>query len=185
MIGQIFDPAKPVFVVGGGASLRDFDWTLLEGRQVLAVNTAFRKLPNATAMFFADRNFYGQWKDLHPRQDFWRFGGEIFTSLEDFSDHPRIKTLVLGVTGNSGVQAIDAAQTLGAEKIVLLGFDGKPGHWHDGTSEAHRFAPPEAAVYERYNAEFKQLSGDIVNATPGSAIDAFPLEPLSTYIKGA
>lgn len=51
--------------------------------------------------------------------------------------------------GTSGMQAIGLAFALGARSIVLLGFDGTPGHWADGTPYAHPTSPPGPELLAR------------------------------------
>lgn len=86
------------------------------------------------------------------------------------------------ITGrNSGFVALNMAVLAGAKRILLLGFDGKPGendrgHWHGGHP---RPTPP--AAYPLYRqamsaAENPLLEAgiEVINCSPGSAIDSFP-----------
>lgn len=82
---------------------------------------------------------------------------------------------------NSGFQALNLAVLAGANRILLLGFDGKPGendrgHWHGGHP---RPTPREA--YPLYRQAMSaaenpllELGVEVVNCCPGSAIDSFP-----------
>lgn len=87
------------------------------------------------------------------------------------------------VTGrNSGFQALNLAVLAGAKRVILVGFDGKPGvdgrdHFHGG----HPRPTPEAA-YPLYrsamvaaSAALRNAGVEVLNASPGSAIDCFPL----------
>lgn len=84
------------------------------------------------------------------------------------------------VTGrNSGFQALNLAVLAGATTILLLGFDGKPAddgrtHWSGG----HRRPTPDGAYAEYRMAmnaapAIKAAGVRVINASPGSAIDAF------------
>lgn len=88
---------------------------------------------------------------------------------------------------NSGASAINLAWHLGAKRVVLYGFDmhdGEKGegHWHND----HQVKQPNP--YYRFLKCFPFIAKDaevlgmeIVNATPGSAIDVFPImDPMET-----
>lgn len=49
---------KTLFIVGGGPSLMNFDWSLLDGKNVLVVNRAIEKVPNALALVWNDVKFH-------------------------------------------------------------------------------------------------------------------------------
>lgn len=88
---------------------------------------------------------------------------------------------------SSGGSAINFAYHLGASKIVLLGYDmhkvdGKT-NWHDD-HPSHNKDP-----YWRFLRPFPFIAKDaeslnltIINATPGSAIDCFPIMTLENYL---
>ncbi len=142
---------RRAFIVGGGPSLKGFDWDLLSGELVIAVNRAYEQLPHAPMMFSMDNRFY-EWEKDKPAfknyggfkvwldQDDWQYGDDVLTvgsmgkvrgergwsdSLDDG----------LGHGASSGYAAANLAHVLGADPIYLLGFDlqdGPPTNWHDG-----------------------------------------------------
>ena len=81
---------------------------------------------------------------------------------------------------NSGYQAINLAYLAGSRRIVLLGYDGKrinkKSHWFgdhpaptsDAEMDAFRRSFRDGAK------RFRELGIEILNASPDSAIDAFP-----------
>lgn len=82
----------------------------------------------------------------------------------------------LGTGRNSGFQAINLAVLAGAKKIVLLGIDGRPGHFHGGHPR-----PTPDSFYEVMRKAFSEAEDSIreagvtvLNASPGSSIDSFP-----------
>jgi len=89
---------------------------------------------------------------------------------------------------NSGYQAINVAYLLGCTRIILLGYDMKGG------PEAHFFGlHPEGLRrcpdYGKFVAAFRSIDPDeygieIINCTPGSALDAFPKRPLDEVLNG-
>lgn len=86
---------------------------------------------------------------------------------------------------NSGYQAINLAVLAGALRIVLLGYDmrhqGGRDHWEGG---GHPIATPEAELkyyakrFATLEQPLKALGVEVVNASPGSALDVFPRIPL-------
>jgi hypothetical protein len=77
---------------------------------------------------------------------------------------------------NGGFQALNLATLAGAKTIILLGIDGKPGHFHGG----HPRPTPEA-FYEQMRKGFSAAEREIeaagvsvINCSPGSAINSFP-----------
>lgn len=84
--------------------------------------------------------------------------------------------------GNSGYQAVNLAYGLGAERIVLLGFDmqktGGRSHWHGD----HEGGLPNLGRLDHWAARFVALGADlraagvpVVNCTRQTAITCFPI----------
>jgi hypothetical protein len=95
------------------------------------------------------------------------------------------------VTGrNSGWQAINLAVLAGAKKIVLLGFDGQQdkegrSHWHGD----HPRPTPQAA-YSEYALSMSSGENalidagvEVLNCSPGSAINSFPKCELASALR--
>lgn len=94
------------------------------------------------------------------------------------------------VTGrNSGFQAMNLAVLAGAKQIVLLGFDGAPAkdgreHFHGGHPR-----PTPVAAYPLYRQAMSAAENalaeagvEVVNCSPGSAIDSFPKKALEDVL---
>lgn len=124
---------ETVFVVGGGPSLLDFDFERLKGQRIVGVNLAFTKMPFMQFCFFADNRFWG-WHELELR----KFQHHIVSTAKNLKvDHPNFHLIsrnhdhtkwfstepgtVIG--RDSGCQAINFTYHLGAQRIILLGFD--------------------------------------------------------------
>ncbi len=88
---------------------------------------------------------------------------------------------------NSGYQAVNLAVHLGAKRIVLVGYDMKVGprgeqHWFGAHRDVDgREVPTAAATIAKWAPRFasmvpqlERLGIEVLNATPGSAIDCFP-----------
>lgn len=94
------------------------------------------------------------------------------------------------VTGmNGGFQALNLAVLAGAARIVLLGYDMKLGeggrtNWH----KQHRRGTPRGH-YDLFRRAFRplpkildRLGVTVLNATPGSALDVFPMVDLESLL---
>lgn len=83
---------------------------------------------------------------------------------------------------NSGYQTINLAVLAGARRIVLFGYDGRVGaggrtHFHDGHPDKTH-GGLYAQNFRSMVEPLAKLGVEIVNCSPGSAIDAFPRVPL-------
>lgn len=97
------------------------------------------------------------------------------------------------VTGShSGWQALNVAVLAGAKRILLLGFDardpdGQAGHWF-----GEHPTPTPRAAYAAYRKAFaagaaavKAAGVEVLNCSPGSAIDSFPRATIDEALKTA
>jgi len=187
-----------VVVLGNGPSLADADPQAVRGRRLVAVNSACRwAQPVATPedlLYFTDNS----WNENHPAlADAWP--GIVVTANRYAAARlaPRAKRLDVtalaaamggsqdGLQASSGHTAVTLALAMGARRVVLLGFDARSvagrTHWHRDYAEdrgdalyRERFVPAWHAVA----AVAERLGAELLNATPGSAIDAIPFRPL-------
>ena len=175
------------YLVGGGPSLRGFDWSRLDGKNVIAVNRAFQVLPNAPYVYFSDKRFW----DWHGAQ-LKSYSGRIISGAHRLRVNGVESYQFTGVAGldltpgklrhgnSSGYAAINLAVHLGARKIVLLGYDMRMvddrAHWHDGYPVVARqnVFDKMHAFFETMVPQLKQLDVTVLNACPGSRINAFP-----------
>lgn len=79
---------------------------------------------------------------------------------------------------NSGYQAVNIAVLAGAQRIILLGYDGRV---IDGKTHCFPGGHPDKTHGGLYAKEYRsmveplrKLGVEVLNCTPGSAIDAFP-----------
>lgn len=133
-----------VYIVGGGPSLRDFDWGLLRGRpgKVLVINAAMFNVPWADAFFTEDLRFIDRFAGSPGYKAFQ--GVKVFHALHEsqlaqavrIDPHLQIverkredkfwsRSLSEGLcwSSNSGIGAMNLACILGGDPIYLLGFD--------------------------------------------------------------
>jgi hypothetical protein len=178
------------FILGGGPSLPVNKIDRLFGHNVIVVNNSYRLALWADALFFGDN----RWLNQHG-QDLDKFKGLIVTTAPEHRDTPKIHVIYrrnrppgisedpLWIAWNrsSGACAINLAYLMGARRIVLLGFDMKAingaRNFHDDYSKAMREPPYQAflSVFPAIAADCKRLGVEVINATPGSAINCWPI----------
>ena len=90
---------------------------------------------------------------------------------------------------NGGYQAINLAVLAGARRVLLAGYDmrfpGGRSHSHNGHPHSHPEANYSlyASKYSSMLPQLGRLGVDVVNCTPGSAIDAFPRGDLASLLR--
>lgn len=188
------------FIIGGGPSLKGFDFNRLRGEHVIAVNAAFYNAPFADIMFAMDRDLLtklmagkvGKESGESYRQAFADFAGaKVWLDVE--GNYPGVDTVPnAGHTGwskslaaglcngqNSGYGALNLAMILGADPIYLLGYDCSKGK--DGEKNFHNAYtgggnPDAMNIFKREIEAGAQLldgSRKIVNLNPDSALRCF------------
>ena len=185
---------EDVFIIGGGHSLRDFDWSLLKQELTVGCNTAFTLGADICKVcIFGDLKWYTTFKS-----DLSQFEGTVFTNVTQLQKPKNIPSWLwvmdrkarglhrdaLGWNNNTGASAINLALLLGACRVFLLGFDmtesqeGKP-NWHDKRIEPHtisyvdKFVPAFGHVAADLKSKFPGCS--IHNISDNTALNTFPI----------
>lgn len=186
------------FIIGGGESLKDFDFSKLKNELVIGVNRAYEKI-DCTVMFAMDRTLY-EWITTgalgqETKKKFGAFKGFpvwldsagydypsgifVLGKLPNSKFNYSMKNGISGGT-NSGFGALNLAACLGANPIYLLGFDmkgknGKQAWWHNGYPEKQG-----DEVYKTYISDFKKAASElkekgvqVVNLNPESELKCF------------
>lgn len=199
--GESLKDAPRVWIVGGGPSLKGFDWDLLHGEVVIGANRAFEQ-PNVGIVVTEDDNFQrrvrggdlGQaarerWSDFPGIRVFAAcyksnpIGDGIHVVRRAARDEPDVDRPTLeniGRSSNSGFAALKLAWAMGAKRIYCLGFDmagenGEQAWFHSGYPTKHG-----ARVYDEYRLEMDaaapRLEADGVRVTicGPTALTAFP-----------
>jgi len=157
---------RPCVIVGGGPSLRDFDFSLLRGWRTIGINRAFERF-EPTIIFSMDTRFLNWLQGgKYDRLPDGRGAYEKFLQARSYKVWLATYTLRLpdgffiipvlhnyqhglrafgtslregiGHGNNSGYAALNLAVCLGADPIYLLGFDCKHS---DGQSHWHSGHP--------------------------------------------
>lgn len=184
------------YIIGGGPSLKDFDWSLLEGRNTIGCNSAFRKgSTRCQYCFFSDDKWFATYEE--ELKEYADGGGIPVTHCEYVSPHlPWVQhvrrndnafandgSVFFGYGGSSGSGALHLALLLGARRVFLLGFDGKLGPAGEPNWHLHQIEPANPNVYAKFEEGFDIIArqhhrvfpgSQIYNCNPNSALTAFP-----------
>jgi hypothetical protein len=160
---------QDVFIIGGGSSLRGFDWTRLHSELTIGCNTAFTLGSQVCKVcVFGDPAWFEKFKG-----DLEGYRGKVFTNAPSFltgplSKIPWVWTMPrsprglhresLGWNGHTGSIAINLALLLGAKRVFLLGFDMKhiqgKSNWHDYIIRPYAIRP---VVYRSFVRDFREI----------------------------
>lgn len=192
---------QDVFIIGGGPSLRGFDFKRLKGHATIGCNSAYRLGAALCSLcIFSDIPWFEQnWEGLSE------FKGDVVTHnpLLATNTKPWLKYVPredvgvhrdrIGYNTCSGAAAISLALMMGASRVMLLGFDAKPGpdhqnrpNWHDhhveivSTEVFAKFQEGYLAVARDYRSVFPGT--EIINLGPDSAITVFKRRNLNLFI---
>lgn len=186
-------------ILGAGPSLTREQCEYVRGpARVVAINNTYRLAPWADALYFGDERWLRDFK-AGEREDFNAFRGERVTIEEGGKlGDPRFHVLRnLGVEGlsddargifngrTSVYAVINWLSLAGVSRIVLLGCDYRHVNGKDHCEGCgHPLVTGDlelAAFAKTFGSLEKPLAArgiEVVNATPGSRIEAFPRVPL-------
>lgn len=166
---------------------------------LLAVSDAYKLAPWADALYSCDP----EWWDEHAAKvtaagftgQRWtqsqsaalKYGLRWISALrrDGLSRDPR----VIHTGGNSGYQAVNLAYLFGARRILLLGFDMKPSAGREHFFGSHPGQLRRSLPFNVWIQDFRTLAADlkaegveVINCTPGSALDCFPKAQIEDVI---
>jgi len=188
-VPKIFS-GETIYIIGGGPSLKGFDFRKLRGCRTIAINKALIYHAGADVVYWTDGRFYTWFKnevDNYQGLKFALKAGSQYTSDiqvlrkgKPYGLEEDPETLAHGF--NSGYAAINLAYHLGAAKIILLGFDmsndGTQTHFHDGypTRGAgdHIYIDKFLPGFKQLDSELKAKGVTVLNASPYSRLNIFP-----------
>lgn len=194
-----------VFCLATGPSLTPADVNAVRDKgMVVAVNDAHRLAPWADWLYSSDRYWWVRHEGVPS------FGGKL-AGIEHTPGRrdPRLAGLGVVVYRNTGHEGIEADPTglrtcannsggaavnlavhLGAERIVLLGYDMGYGasdkrHFFGdhpmGLSNQHNF-PTWRAAFGRMVEPLKALGVEVVNCSRSTSLTCFPVVPLEDVL---
>ena len=158
-----------VLLAPGPSMSRDLAESM-RGQRVGVVSNVFELAPWADFLAANDR----AWWRAYPEAI--NFAGRRFSS----SEFPGVERCRPGNTQwASGVLALQAAVNLGAKRIRLYGFDMHGSHYFgEYTNGLVNTKPYRRAVHLQQFRDWARANPrvEVVNCTPGSALDCFPME---------
>lgn len=194
---------KCCFIIGGGASLRTFDFSLLHDKIVVGINKSFLRVTHGI-LYLSDVNLY---ESIHVDQDLlaaWNafagtrvlmapqidgFFAEDVYLVKRRQDIGISSSLDEGIYpgNNSGFGALMLACALGLNPIYLLGYDMRcvqRTHWHDGydgqSVETQREKLPKfVAPFVRVAPALHSVGVRVINLSAASALPCFPKKDIS------
>ena len=158
--------------------------------KAIVVNNTWELFHSADVLYACD---FLWWKVSYDRVA-KEFGGGLWTQDRATGERwPKIRCLrneareglgqeAIRTNGNGGAGAINLAYLFGCRRILLLGFDMKLGpkgekHWHAD----HPKPLVQSQTFEEWRHKMRRIAGDaktlgceIINCTPGSALEVFP-----------
>lgn len=167
-----------------------------EPRIVMGVNDAYRLAPWIDALYAADP----QWWTMHIRAVRDCYIPQMMSQDESAAEQWGLRYTpgvdkhglsfdpnVIHYGGNSGFQALNIAVLSGARRVVLLGYnmsapDDKPVHWfgdHPAGLSTNRSYPNYVKNFDRAAKQLLARKIEVVNATPNSALQCFPVATAS------
>jgi hypothetical protein len=169
-----------VYLIGGGSSLRGFDFERIRSRGIsvginqsmfdcdfcacgVSIDPVFVERKREQLEAFAEAKplylVLGKW--------WWHAIPKPIRGASYLADIER--------RGTSGFAALQIALRKGAKRITLLGFDYTPGHYHNEYAWSRINDEANKRSWPRWSKDFKKVDGvEITNASPGSLIECFP-----------
>lgn len=183
-----------VYCLGSGPSLAAVDPSLLYGKPLVTCNSAaFWAEPSwssCTHALFYDGKYIAR-EDEKCRQ-LHDCGGTVVT-IDAGVERPWVRLLksragcglhrdpdAVANGLNCGHGAVNLAYHLGAQRIVLLGYDmrvcrGNRTHWNGRTvDDPWKYATHFARAFQKIAADLAEIGVSVLNATPHSALEVFP-----------
>jgi hypothetical protein len=203
---------KTVFIVGGGTSALNVDFSLLQDEVVICINDSLADFPNATAIYWVDETWASENYDfLKAHKVPHRFTSKPAQHINyDRNGDPKTiaQAAVLKRTSdngydpapdhicgnNSGVQVLNLVVNMKPKRIVLIGFDmqrdtiTRKTHYHNKSR-----LPIQDHIYNDLfvpsmdglakGIEREGSLVEIINANPNSALRCFKFGVYMDYLK--
>jgi len=167
------------------------------------VNDSFRLGPFADALYACDGDWWDHWWQPGCPSGASAFVGQKWSqdarAAETYGINrvPSVAELGLSLDplrihlgSNSGYQALNLAVLFGASRILLTGFDmklsvGGQRHFfgdHPGSLNKASDYNQFIRAFHTTADDLKRAGVEVLNCTPGSALDAFPMAKLEDVI---
>ena len=183
-----------VIIIGGGESLKGFDFTRLNDfpGAIISMNRVIDFLPRSDYWITIDMGADWWLSQLNKNPRCYYFAGIPAEKLEYHKNAPvhgllRVPYFAVNKNeisgGNSGYAALNLAYHFEAKQILMLGLDcyGK-GHWHpddgilfeDGNPKCVKAVQNIPNLFSRSVEKFSEKSITVINGSIASLITCFP-----------
>lgn len=164
--------------IASGPSLTRTDCIMAwsSGHEIIAVNSSWKLIPESHYLYAGDLSWWSQYyEDISSASQKW-----TSSVLAANRFHLNLYQPEKRGPFNSGQRAIQLAAHLGAERILLLGYDcsvESGSHWHgDHPGKLHNPVPREVT---RWHTDFLSLNTElpdteIINCSRRTALSCFP-----------
>lgn len=193
---------ETVALIGSGPSLTQEQCNAVRSLNTIAVNNAYLFCPWADIIYAADARWWG-WNPQALKLPAYKVSIEQHMKVEFPLDVHVLRNLDKGdptglsldptglKTGcNSGYQALNLAVLLGAKRIILLGydyrFDNGRAHFPGGDHPVPSFENHLVGYAQKFSSienKLIELGIEVLNATPGTALNAFPKVRLEDFFE--
>ncbi len=185
------------YIIGGGPSLLTQNLQLLQGQNVIVINSSYMAFPEAQFIIFSDMRWWCQHVKAKAIVD---FKGTIISTSNSASGPKLVKMKrksspglatdrdMVMVKNTTLTGAINLAVHFGVAKIVLLGIDQKTTngrHWHHAPHPWN----PTTNCWARQQTDMPKIAEDLktinvecVNSSPGSALALWPIVNLEDHV---
>lgn len=192
---------QDAYIIGGGTSLKTFDFALLKDKNTIGCNSAFiLGVDICKVVCFGD---YKWW--LHYKKELESYTGMVVSNSPRAVRIPNtgilgmkrftrgLGTDSLGWNGNTGAAAVNLALIFGAKRIFLLGFDMKLDKKGEANWYNKRYEKEKAEVYKRFLKGFDYVARDlpvkfpgreVINLTEDSNLKVFPKASIVEHFLG-
>jgi len=147
--------------------------------RVVAVSDSYRLAPWADALASTDGKW---WKANLEALD---FAGQKFTAAPSFIALEGVERLTVDTGTNSGLLGLMVAIKLGATRVLLCGLDlHSPGNHFFGKHPAPLRSSEQRhlELHKRQFRAYRPRGVEIINCTPGSALDVYPMGDLENEL---
>lgn len=167
---------KTAVLLATGESMSQAVADQVRGRCIaIAINDSFRLAPWADALAAQD----AAWWTQHPEA--MQFAGRRFSANEIQGVERVVSPGQLATSSSSGVLGLEVAVLLGATRVLLCGFDMRGSHWFgEHLAPLKNTAPERFGIFKGRMRDWGRAHGgvEVLNCTPGSALECFPRQTL-------
>lgn len=172
-------------ILASGPSMSEAVAGAVRGRcGAIAVSDTYRLAPWADALVSQDRAWWAHHTDALNFAG-RKFSGQVREPLAGVEQVDVTGPITTGT--NSGLLACHVAATMyGATRLLLLGLDLQGSHFFGPHPAPLKNTRPERfEVMRRQFASWSHKGIEVINCTPGSALECFPRGELDACLAGA